>query len=139
MDSLLVRIGEGKENLQSVEAAFHTMHNNYYDYEWTWAYDKYGDEMGMPLETVTKAQVIDIVKQWKEAVIGLDRELYEDARKEFNLASMTSFGADGTKEDKEMDFSEVRGVFESNSFVTAVLDHIQKKDALGDDIIARLS
>ncbi|MBR6305900.1 MAG: DUF4954 family protein, partial [Bacteroidales bacterium] len=49
------------------------------------------------------------------------------------------FGADGTKEDKEMDFSEVRGVFESNSFVTAVLDHIQKKDALGDDIIARLS
>jgi len=115
------------------------MHNNYYDYEWTWAYDKYGDEMGMPLETITKAQVIDIVKQWKEAVIGLDRELYEDARKEFNLASMTSFGADGTKEDKEMDFSEVRGVFESNSFVTAVLDHIQKKDALGDDIISRLS
>ena len=38
-----------------------------------------------------------------------------------------------------MDFSEVRGVFESNSFVTAVLDHIQKKEALGDEIIARLS
>ena len=107
--------------------------------EWTWAYDHFSDELGMPLETVTKEQVIQIVTMWKEAVIGLDRELYEDARKEFNLASMTSFGADGTKEDKEMDFSEVRGVFESNSFVTAVLDHIQKKEALGDDMIARLS
>ena len=139
VDALLARIGEGKENLQSVEKAFHTLHQNYYDYEWTWAYDKYGEELGMPLESITKEQVIEIVKMWKEAVIGLDKELYEDAHKEFNLASMTGFGADGTKEDKEMDFSEVRGVFESNSFVTAVLDHIQKKEALGDEIIGRLS
>jgi hypothetical protein len=139
VDKLLDRIASGTETLDSVSAAFHTMHQNYYDYEWTWAYDKYGEELGMPLESITKEQVIDIVKQWKEAVIGLDRELYEDAHKEFNLASMTGFGADGTKEDKEMDFSEVRGAFESNSFVTAVLDHIQKKEALGDEIIGRLS
>ena len=139
VDALLEKISSGTESLDSVSAAFHTMHQNYYDYEWTWAYDKYAEELGMPLETITKEQVVEIVKMWKEAVIGLDRELYEDARKEFNLASMTGFGADGTKEDKEMDFSEVRGVFESNSFVTAVLDHIQKKEALGDEIIARLS
>ena len=139
VDALLEKISSGTESLDSVSAAFHTMHQNYYDYEWTWAYDKYGEELGMPLETITKKQVIEIVKMWKEAVIGLDKELYEDAHKEFNLASMTGFGADGTKEDKEMDFSEVRGVFESNSFVTAVLDHIQKKEALGDEMISRLS
>ena len=139
VDSLLERIASGKETLASVADAFRTMHTNYYEYEWTWAYDKFAEELGMPLETITKAQVIEIVKMWKEAVIGLDRELYEDARKEFNLASMTGFGADGTKEDKEMDFSEVRGDFESNSFVTAVLDHIKKKEALGDEIIGRLS
>ena len=51
---------------------------------------------------------------------------------------MTGFGADGTKEDKEHDFSEVRGYFESNSFVRAVLDHISVKEALGDELIARL-
>ena len=79
------------------------------------------------------------MKRWKDAVVGLDRELYDDAKKEFSLASMTGFGADGTKEDKEMDFSEVRGEFESNSFVTAVLEHIRVKEALGNEIIERLN
>ena len=55
-----------------------------------------------------------------------------------NLAAMTGFGADGNKEDKEHDFSEVRGDFESNSFVTAVLEHIKVKEALGNELIARL-
>jgi hypothetical protein len=90
------------------------------------------------METITKADVIDIVYKWKEAVIGLDRQLYEDARKEFNLASMTGFGADGSREEKEQDFSEVRGDFESNAFVTAVLEHIRVKQALGDELLERL-
>ena len=71
-------------------------------------------------------------------MIGLDNMLYEDARKEFNLASMTGFGADGSKEEKEQDFEQVRGDFESNPFVKAVLDHIRTKEALGDELIARL-
>ena len=64
--------------------------------------------------------------------------LYEDARKEFNLASMTGFGADGSREEKELDFEQVRGDFESNSFVQAVLEHIRVKRALGDELLARL-
>ena len=139
VDELLDQIKDGKAGLVEADAAFHRMHANYYEYEWTWAYDKYGDFFGYPLEEITAAQVKDIVEQWKSAVIGLDKDLYEDARKEFNLAAMTGFGADGTKEDKEHDFSEVRGDFESNSFVTAVLDHIKTKEALGNELIARLS
>jgi len=51
---------------------------------------------------------------------------------------MTSFGVDGTKVEKEMDFAEVRGDFDSNAFVQAVLEHIRVKQALGDELIARL-
>ena len=51
---------------------------------------------------------------------------------------MTGFGADGSQEIKEKDFSQVRGDFESNSFVTAVLEHIRVKEALGNELIARL-
>ena len=139
VDSLLEALAGGEIDLKGVAAAFAKMHANYYEYEWTWAYDKFGDFFGYPLESITSAQVADIVERWKTAVIGLDQELYEDAKKEFNLASMTGFGADGTKEDKEHDFSEVRGDFESNSFVTAVLDHIKKKEALGNELISRLA
>ena len=49
---------------------------------------------------------------------------------------MTGFGADGSRL-KEMDFEQVRGDFESNLFVTAVLKHIEDKTALGDELIGR--
>ena len=136
---LLEQVERGELSLEGIFGAFHRLHEQYYDAEWTWAYDKYQEFFGYPLESVTVPQVIDMVQRWKEAVIGLDRELYEDARKEFNLASMTSFGADGDKLIKERDFTQVRGEFESNSFVTAVLDHIRQKEALGNELIARLT
>lgn len=140
VDSLLDNVESGKVNsIEEINQAFFDMHRNYYEWEWTWAYDQFKDFFGIDPGTITAAEVIDIVGQWKDAVIGLDRMLYEDARKEFNLASMTGFGADGTKLEKEMDFSEVRGDFESNSFVVAVLEHIKAKEALGNELISRLS
>ena len=139
VDALLARIENGEvADLAAVDHAFRQMHADYYRLEWTWAYDKYADFFGFPLETITVAQVREIVEKWKEAVIGLDEMLYEDAKKEFNLASMTGFGADGSREEKELDFEQVRGDFESNSFVQAVLEHIRLKRALGDELLARL-
>ena len=124
--------------LGDINDQFHQMHANYYTYEWTWAYDRIEEFFGISPETITAEDIKNIVLQWEDAVIGLDNMLYDDARKEFNLASMTGFGADGTREDKERDFEEVRGDFESNSFVTAVLEHIKVKKALGDELISRL-
>ena len=104
VDALLDRIEKGEvKDLETVDGVFRRMHADYYRLEWTWAYDKYAEFFGFPLETVTAAQVREIVMKWKEAVIGLDEMLYEDARKEFNLASMTGFGADGSREEKELD------------------------------------
>ena len=139
VEALFEKIEQGTiTTLEEVDKTFRQMHADYYRLEWTWAYDKYADFFGYPLETITAAQVRDIVEKWKAAVIGLDKMLYEDAKKEFNLASMTGFGADGSREEKEMDFEQVRGVFESNSFVKAVLEHIRVKEALGDELLGRL-
>jgi len=51
---------------------------------------------------------------------------------------MTGFGADGSRREKKLDFEQVRGDFESNSFVTAVLKHIEAKSALGDELVERM-
>ena len=80
-----------------------------------------------------------MVKQWKNAVVSLDKLIYEDARKEFDLTTMTSFGADGDKTRRDEDFNAVRGGgFDDNPFVQEVIDHIRRKSALGDGIIDRL-
>ena len=57
--------------------------------------------------------MIRIVKSWQESVVGLDKMVYEDAKKEFSLSSMTGFGADGSHDEMRQDFEQVRGDFES--------------------------
>lgn len=117
---------------------FAEMHANYYTYEWTWAYGKMLEVYGLNAETITAKDIVAIVHQWQKSVVGLDKMVYEDAKKEFSLTSMTGFGADGSKEEQVLDFEQVRGVFESNPFVTAVLKHIEVKTALGNELIERL-
>ena len=124
--------------LKEINGDFMRMHINYYTYEWTWAYEKMIEFFKLDPDTITASDIIRIVERWKDAVIGLDKMVYEDAKKEFSLSSMTGFGADGTKFEKEQDFEQVRGDFESNPFVTAVLDHIKVKTALGNELIERL-
>lgn len=139
IDSLLDKIETGEiDKLREINAEFQRLHENYYTYEWTWAYDMLKEFYGIDPQQMTAAQVIRIVEQWKEAVIGLDHMVYDDAKKEFSLSAMTGFGADGTKVEKEQDFEQVRGDFDNNSFVQMVLEHIEKKSALGDELIERM-
>ncbi|MDR0989087.1 MAG: DUF4954 family protein [Prevotellaceae bacterium] len=139
IDALLCSIESGSINrLKGINAEFARMHQNYYTYEWTWAYEQLQAFYGLDADTLTAREVIGLVEKWKEAVIGLDHLLYNDAKKEFSMASMTGFGADGTRQEKEQDFEQVRGDFESNPFVRAVIQHMGEKDDLGDELIERL-
>ncbi|MDD6101122.1 MAG: DUF4954 family protein, partial [bacterium] len=139
IDHLTDDIEAGRLNrLKHINAEFERMHTHYYTYEWTWAYDHLEEFYGFSPDKATAADIIRVVERWKEAVVGLDRMVYEDAKKEFSMASMTGFGADGSRLEKELDFEQVRGDFESNPFVTAVLRHIEAKSALGDELIARM-
>ena len=139
IDSLLDKIETGEiDKLREINAEFQRLHENYYTYEWTWAYDMLKEFYGIDPQQMTAAQVIKIVEQWKDAVVGLDQMVYDDAKKEFSLSAMTGFGADGTKVEKEQDFEQVRGDFDNNSFVQMVLEHIEKKSALGNELIERM-
>lgn len=125
--------------VDQIHDRFADMHAHYYTYEWTWAYEKMLEFYQLDAERITAADICAIVRQWQESVVGLDRLVYEDAKKEFSLTSMTGFGADGSKAEQKLDFEQVRGVFESNPFVTAVLEHIKVKTELGNELLDRLS
>lgn len=139
VSALLDEIEQQKHSLSDVQSIFEHMHQQYYEYEWVWALDKLEQVWGCPWTQVTLSQLRETVEQWKEAVVTLDKMVYEDARKEFNLNSQTGFGVDGDSKQAEADFEEVRGSFESNAFVQAVLKHIERKSALGDKILKQLS
>ena len=140
IDALLDGVEAGTINrLKCINAEFQRMHENYYSYEWTWAYEKIASVYGIDMSQITAGDVKMIVERWKSSVVALDEMVYEDARKEFSLAAMTGFGADGTRVEKELDFEQVRGDFESNPFVVDVRNHIVAKTRLGDELLERLS
>ena len=129
-------------DVDAVNERFAHIHQMYYHYEWKWAYKAIRDYYGVDLQTVTAEKLRELVCRWKESVVGLDNMIYEDARKEFSLNAMTSFGADGDEAQRKEDFMQVRGsFFESDPFVASVKEHIRVKSALGDkalEILHRL-
>ena len=136
---LLDDIEAGRLGLDDIRQRFAEMHAHYYSYEWTWALEKLEQLWGCTYEQVSLDQLLRTVDEWQQAVVDLDRMVYNDARKEFDLNSQTGFGADGDSRQREADFEHVRGSFESNSFVQAVLEHIERKSALGEKIREKLN
>ena len=124
--------------LNDISERFEQVHKYYYDYEWTWAAKLLRYSYGKMLEEFTAEDVIKCVELWKKSVVELDEMLYADAKKEFTLSAMTSFGVDGNEQDKQLDFEQVRGQFEKNAFVAEVTDHIARKTALGDSMIEKM-
>ena len=124
--------------LEEINKRFQEIHKNYYEYEWIWALDKIEEKLGKKYTEFTVEDIINLVHVWTKSVVDLDKLLYEDAKKEFDLISHTGFGADGDEETKALDFYNVRGKFEENPFVKEVLRHIEVKTALGQELISRI-
>ena len=141
VSDLMDDIESGKiADVESLHAKFCEFHKEYYRFEWHWVYKVLENYYGITLQEATIEQLSDIVRRWKESVINLDHMIYDDARKEFSLSSMTSFGADGDALERDQDFMQVRGSsFESDPFVQTVKEHIEVKSALGEAALAKLA
>lgn len=124
---------------QQIEDRIGDLHANYYSYEWSWAAEKLADIWNCPVEEASLEQVRDAVMQWQKAVVDLDQMVYEDAKKEFDLNSQTGFGVDGDASQRQADFNSVRGSFDENPFVQAVLEHIERKTRLGQETLKKLT
>ena len=138
IDGLVKEVVAGSLSLNAIEQKFAEMHKNYYDYEWTWAYDKLLKYWNKSIDEVTIDDLVAVIEAWKMAVVALDKMLYNDAKKEFDLNSKTGFGVDGDESVRMRDFESVRGSFEENPFVKECLQHIERKTQLGNDTIELL-
>lgn len=137
VEAVLDDIQNGKlTEVNEINSRFADIHRSYYDYEWKWAYKVIREYYDVDLATVSAEKLRELVNRWKTSVVALDNLVYEDARKEFSLSAMTSFGADGDEKQRMDDFEQVRGsFFEADPFVTSVKEHIRTKSELGDKVL----
>lgn len=140
VEQLMDRIQNGEiTSIDGITDGFAQIHSRYYEYEWTWAYRIIKEYYGVDLSSAPTEEIVGLVRRWRESVIALDRLVYEDARKEFSLSAMTSFGVDGGEARRIQDFEQVRGSsFESNAFVKSIMEHIAVKSELGDTCVKKI-
>ncbi len=129
---------KGTTKLEQVEDFFNELHENYYEYEWTWTAEFIKYYLKKEVARLTIDELTEIIRKWRDSVVLIDKMLYEDAKKEYRMDSMTGFGIDGDKKIKQLDFEQVRGRFEDNDFVKEILSHIERKTNLGNRVIQQL-
>lgn len=139
LEDLLKSIEERQINtIEEINFNFISIHNNYYNYEWSWAYDAFKCFTGKEVTEMSRDELTGFIEKWRDAVLQIDNYLYEDASKEFSLLKRAGYGIDGEQHDKEMDFESVRGEFETNKMVLSIKEHMDVKRKLGDKIISIL-
>jgi len=139
IDSLLNAIEKGQiKTLLEINNAFKTMHENYYEYEWTWAWDKIQKFYQLTLETITAQDILSIIDKWEASVLSLDEMIYNDAKKEFTLSYKTRSTADEYIQMENIDFKCFNDTLNQNPFVISTLKHMIDKKELGEDLRKRI-
>lgn len=119
VDELLDAVENGTlRDITALGRCFADIHSEYYDYEWTWAYKAIEDIYGVTLYDADVEKLEELICRWRNSVVSLDNLIYEDARKEFELSTMSDF--------------------DSDPFVQSVREHIKVKTELADKVLSKL-
>ena len=131
VDKLCDDIARGDiDSLDEIERRWHSLHDSYYDMEWTWVVSMMEQWYGKTVDKLTADDMRSIVERWIKSVTTLNDMLLDDARKEYSLKSRTGFGIDSPGSDADDDFTSVRGQYECDPFVEMVEAHNVAKTAL---------
>jgi len=93
--------------------------------EWYWVRNSYKEYFGCDLEKITKDELVWAAESYQKRRNKFLKQVLADAEKDFGKQSRTGFGQDGTGEDLDEDFRQVRGEYSENKFVKEVRNNIE--------------
>lgn len=125
-------------SVEQVNNALYKVNQNYDEYVWSFSADLIESLYDIKICDLKKEHFIHIIENWKHAVVELNKMIYKDASKEFDLYKHVGFGIDGNQLDKLADFKSVRGVFEENSNVIEILNDTENMKKLATKIITQI-
>ena len=120
VEDIMDDVESGKTHeIEVLNSRFAALHDQYYDYEWGWAFNAMEEYYGFCLLDLSVEEISAFIRRWRESVVALDRLLYEDAVKELTLSGITAF--------------------DSDPFIISVKEHIEVKSALADQVLQKLA
>ena len=89
VDAFLDKLESGLlTDISQSSVSFTAMHLNYPNYEWSWGYNKILEYYHLDSKSINKQDIKDIIIKWKEAVVSLDNQVYEDLKKDHELGKI---------------------------------------------------
>jgi hypothetical protein len=96
-------------SLPELAARFARLEEAFPGWEWSWCRALLEERLGVAPERASPHQLAELLEGWKAAAMKSCRLALADAGKEFDERARTAFGADGGPEEREADFTAVRG------------------------------
>lgn len=94
--------------------------------EWAWVKKAYEIVCGVNLDKITKDEFLAAAEAYLAVKTKFLNLVLGDCEKEFNSQSCTGFGYNGTPEDIDKDFQQVRGAFDRNEFVLGMRKNVEE-------------
>ena len=94
--------------------------------EWAWVKKVYEEVFGVNLDKITKEEFLAAAEAYLAVKMKFLNLVLNDSEKEFSSQSRTGFGYNGTAQDVDEDFRQVRGQFDQNEFVLAMRKNIEE-------------
>lgn len=91
------------------------VHDDYPNLAWSYVLELI--KIRFATEQVTLQHLVQIVKDWKDETVKLNKLILKDIYKEFDQNSRISYGIDGDQAVRDADFYAVRGSYEENKVV----------------------
>lgn len=105
------------ESVDDVVKVLQGIYDRYAADEWQYVYESYKKEYGVDLAAITKEQAAAAIDEWQKSATSLQAMIQEDSKREFGAFAKIGFGITGTPEERESDFTAVRGSAETNGVV----------------------
>ena len=118
VEILMKAVCENEINdINSLNRGLKKLYYNYDEAAWAWCVKLLQKRLGIKISEMGNEQLAQIFEEWKDSHLKLNNMTMKDAQKEFDSKSRIGFGIDGSLAEKEIDFTEVRGTYDDNSFV----------------------
>lgn len=125
--------------LEEINIQFRNIHENYFEYEWNWAYYTLENLRDKKIENFTIDNFISVLDKWLDSEKTLADLIYKNADKEFSQISRISFGLDGGEEEITKDFLNVRGDMDSNPDIIQLKSRIEEMEKLHTHLTMKLN
>ena len=118
LSALEAEIESGRiASVGDLQAACQAASDAYAEDEWAWVRKTYETRTGKSLDELSPEDLEAIQAAYRKASTTNINKVLADAEKEFDDVAKFGYGADGDADQAAVDFAEVRGDFEGNSFV----------------------